>query len=58
MVSCKIVTGTNRKWTLIISAYLTPSTLEHLMELEEDLECFRDHDPIVLWDLSAIISQA
>ena len=48
---------TDRKGTLVISAYLPPSTLEHLPELEEALIRFRYQDPIVLGDLSANIGQ-
>ena len=44
MVSCDIVTGLTR--TPVVSAYLPPSTLEHLTDLEEDLKRFRD--PIFL----------
>ena len=44
MVSCDIVTGLTR--TPVVSAYLPPSTLEHLTDLEEDLKQFRD--PIFL----------
>ena len=58
MVSYKVVTVTNRKWSPIISAYLPHSTIEHLLDLEEALSRFQDHIPIVLGDLSADIGQS
>ena len=39
---------TDKKWTPIIGAYLLPSTLEQLLDLEGGLERFRDQDIIVL----------
>ena len=58
MVSCKVITVTNGKWSLIISAYLPPSILYHLLDLEEALTCFCDQNSIVLGYLSANIGQA
>ena len=46
------------KLTPLIGAYLPPSTLEHLLYLEEALICFWDQDTIVLWDLNSGIVQA
>ena len=43
---CKYIT--NEKRTPIIGAYLSPSTLEHLPDLEDTPTRFRDQDPIVL----------
>ena len=57
VVICEVVTVSNRKWTPIICAYLLPSTLEHLLVLEEALTRFWDHSPIVVGDLSANIGQ-
>ena len=54
VVSCKIVTGLN--WTLFVGAYLPSSTLEHLPELEEALQRFKD--PIVLGDLNMDLNEA
>ena len=58
VVIYEVITDTNGKNTLIIGAYLQPSTLKHLTDLEEALIRFRDHNPIVLGDLSADIGQA
>ena len=44
-------------WTPIICTYLSPSTLEHLSDLKEDLTLFQDQDPIVIGYLSADISK-
>ena len=54
MVSCEIVTGLTR--TPLVSAYLPLLTLEHLPDLEKDLQCFRD--PIVLRDLNVELDKA
>ena len=56
VVICEVFT--NRKRTLIIGAYLPPSTLKNLLDLEEALTRFRDQYPIVLGDLNANIFQA
>ena len=56
VVSCKVVSG--RKWTPLIGMYFYPSTLEHLLHLEEALTRFCDHNPIVLGYLKAEIGQA
>ena len=40
MVSCKIVVRLT--WTPLVGAYLPPLTLEHLPDLEEALQHFRD----------------
>ena len=53
VVSCKIIYGYQQ--TLIIGAYLPPSTLDHLVDLEEALDRFPDRDPIVLRDLNTDI---
>ena len=46
MVSCKIVTGLTN--SLLINVYLHFLTLEHLADLKEALQIFRD--PVVLGD--------
>ena len=46
MVSCEIVTGYT--WTPLVSAYLTPSTMEHLPDFKETLQQFKALEPIVL----------
>ena len=56
MVICEVVDGSKRN--LLISAYLYPSTLEHLTDLEEALPRFRDQDPIMLGDLNDNIGQS
>ena len=56
VVSCKVVTHGRR--TPIIGAYLPPSTLHQLPDLEESLTRFQDQDTIVLGDLYAKTSQA
>ena len=48
MVICNLVTGLIR--TPLVGAYLPPSTLEYLPDLEEALKRFKD--PIVLGDLN------
>ena len=48
MVSYEV--ATNIKRTLIIGAYLPPSTLEHSPELQEALTRLRDQDTILLGD--------
>ena len=45
VVSIEVATG---KRTLIISAYLPPSTLDHLTDLKDVLPHFQDQDPTVL----------
>ena len=40
VVSCEVITDGKR--TPIIGAYLPPSTLDHLPDLEEALSCFWD----------------
>ena len=57
MVICEVVTVINRKLTPITSAYLLPSTLDNLPDLEEALTLFRYHNPVVLVGLSANIGQ-
>ena len=56
VVSCEVIGSGNR--TPLIGAYLPPSTLGHLPNLEEDLIRFWDQDPIVLGYLNADIRQA
>ena len=46
VVSCEIVTGHTR--TLLVSVYLPPSTLEHLLNFEEKIQIFKGLDPIFL----------
>ena len=54
VVSCEIVTRLT--WTPLVGAYLPPLTLEHLSELKEALQIFRD--PIVLEDLNVELDEA
>ena len=54
VVSCEIITGITR--TPLVDAYLPPLTLEHLPDLEEALQYFRD--PIVLVDLNMYLDEA
>ena len=53
MVSCEIVTGLTQ--TPLVGSYLPPSTLEHLPNLEEALQSFRD--PIVLGGFNVKINK-
>ena len=55
-MSCDVVT--DRKQILLISAYLTPSTLEHLLDLWEALTRFWNQSHIVLGDPNSDIGQA
>ena len=50
VVSCKIVTGPTR--TLLVSAYLIHSMLEHLPGVKEALQSFKGRNSIVLVDLN------
>ena len=54
VVHCEIVTGLTR--TPLVGAYLTPSTLEELPDLEEALQHFKD--PIVLGYLNVDFNEA
>ena len=54
MVSYKLVSGLT--WTPLVGAYLPPSTLEHLQDLEETLKSFKD--PIILGDLNVELDEA
>ena len=56
IVICEVVT--DRKCTLIIGAYLPPSTLEHLPDLEKALTRFQDQYPIVVGDLNSDLGQS
>ena len=56
VVSCEVVTGTYR--TPIVGAYLLPSTLAHLSNLEEDLELFRGQDLIMLGDINVDLDES
>ena len=53
MVVCEIVTGGIQM--LVIGAYLPPSMLDRLPDLEEALNSFPDRDPILIVDLNADI---
>ena len=53
VVSYKIVTGLNR--TPLVGAYLPPSRLEHLTDMEEALKRFKE--PIVLGDLNVKLDE-
>ena len=54
MVSCKLITSRTR--TPLVVSYITPSTLEHLQDLEEALKLFKD--PIVLGDLNVNLNKS
>ena len=54
MVSCEIVTRLT--WTPLIGEYLPTSTLEHLPDLDESLQSFRD--PIFLGKLNVDLDKA
>ena len=54
VVSCEIFTGLTR--TPLVGAYLPPSTLEQIPEIEDDLQRFRE--PIVLGDLNVDLNGA
>ena len=54
MLSCKLVTGLT--WTLLVNAYLPPSTLHHMRDLEEDLKRFKD--PIFLGYLNMDLDES
>ena len=56
MVSCEVVAGSKR--TPLTGAYLPPSRLEHLPDLEEALTRFQYQYPIMLGDLNVNICQA
>ena len=55
MVSCNIFSGNQR--TPIVGIYLPPSTLDHLPDLEEALNCFPVRYPVVLGYLNADIGR-
>ena len=55
MVRCKVITSS--KQNPLIGAYLSPYTLEHLPDLDEDLTRFSVQDPIVVGDINADIRQ-
>ena len=56
LVSCEVIAGGKR--TPLIGMYLPPSTLDHLLDLEETLKQFRYQYLIVLGDLNANIIQS
>ena len=53
MVSCKIVSG--NQITPLIGAYIPPSTMYHLPDLEESLDRFLRRDPIIMGYMNADI---
>ena len=53
VVSCEIVTRTT--WNPLVGAYLPHLTLEHLPDLEESLQRFKD--PIVLGDFNVYLDK-
>ena len=55
MVSCDIVSGSH--CIPAIGAYLSPSTLDHLLDLEEALNRFPGREPVVLGDLNTNIGR-
>ena len=56
MVSSKVVRGTSQ--TPISGAYLPPTTLAHLLNVEEAMECFQSQDPILMGDLNVDLDEA
>ena len=54
MVRCNIITGLTH--TPLVGAYLPPLILEHLLDLEEALQRFRD--PIFLGKLNVELEKA
>ena len=54
VVSCEIITGLTR--TPLVGAYLPLLIMEHLIDLEEALQHFRD--PVVLGDLNMDLDEA
>ena len=56
LVSFKVIRG--MYWTPIIVAYLPPSTLDHLPDIDESFECFRVQDPILMEDLNEDLDEA
>ena len=54
VVSCKLISGDQQ--TVLIGSCLSPSTLDHMPDLEEALKFFLFRDPVVLRDLNADIS--
>ena len=56
VVSCKIFTRHNR--TSLVNAYLPPSTLKHLPDVEEELHLFKGMYPIVLGDLNVDLDES
>ena len=56
MVSCEVVT--NKKRSSVIGVNHSPSTLEHVPDLEEDLNHFWYKDTMFLGELRANINQA
>ena len=53
VVRCEIVSGTKR--IPLSRAYLTPSTIDHILDIDEALNHFQGRDPIVMGDLNADI---
>ena len=56
MVSCEVVRGMSQ--TPIIGAYLSPTTMAHLPNIEEVLERFRVQDPILMGDINVDLDEA
>ena len=54
VLNCDIVTGITR--ILLVGAYLHPSKLDHLLDLEESLKRFRDY--IVLGELNMDLNES
>ena len=53
MAICKLVAGNQR--TILIGTYLTPSTLDHLPDLEDVLNHLLGREPVILGDLNGDI---
>ena len=56
VVICKVLRGMFK--TPVIRAYLPPTTMAYLPDLEEDLECCRFQDPIFMEDLNVDLDYA
>ena len=56
VASYKVISGGKRNQ--LVEAYLLPSNLEHLTDLEKALDRFRDQYPIVLGGINSNIGQA
>ena len=56
VIICEIVTVHTR--TSLIGAYLPPSTLKHLLDFDETLQCFKGLDPIFLGNFNVDLDKS